>query len=134
MLTTLLVAAALSFVGASDAAKNYSFDHSGTTQEVQAGKPGTFKLSIKPAEGFHVSPDAPLKISLDGSGIDLSKKALGHDDARDKKSFSPEFSVKFTAAEAGAKSINVDAMFFVCNEKLCERKTEKVSVPITVKP
>jgi hypothetical protein len=136
MLTSLVLALGLSFSGSQDqsGAKNYTFDVSQTSKEVQAGKSGNFKLTIKPADGFHVSPDAPLKIGLEASGLDLSKKALGHDDAKDKKSFAPEFEVKFAAVEAGSKSITVDAMFFVCNEKLCERKTEKVSVPVAVKP
>jgi hypothetical protein len=134
MLTSLLFALGLSFAGAQDNAKNYTFDLSQTSKEVQAGKSGNLKLAIKPAEGFHVSPDAPLKIGLEASGLDLSKKALGHDDAKDKKSPAPEFEVKFAALEAGSKSITVDAMFFVCSEKLCERKTEKVSIPVTVKP
>jgi hypothetical protein len=134
MLLSLLFAAGLS-VAAQDSAKNYTLDTSGTSQEVQTGKSGNLKLSIKPAAGYHVSPDAPLKIGLAAdSGLELSKKTLGHDDAKDKKSEAPEFDVKFGALETGKKAITVDATFFVCNPKLCERKTEKLQVAINVKP
>lgn len=114
--------------------KNFSFDTTGTSQDVQAGKPGTFRLQIKAAEGYHVSAEAPLKIGLTGEGLDLAKKQLGHDDAKDKKAASPEFTVGFGSGAAGAKTINVEATFFVCSEKLCERKAEKLSVPVSVRP
>ncbi len=121
-------------VGA-ESAKNYTFETRGTSHEVQTGKSGALKLAIKPSAGFHVSPDAPLKIGLESEpGLELAKKTLGHDDAKDKKSEAPEFEVKFGAVQPGKKSISVDAMFFVCNEKLCERKTEKLNVAINVKP
>jgi hypothetical protein len=134
MMLSILMAGALA-IGAqnAEAIKHYTFDTSGTSQEVQAGKGGNLKLAIKPEAGFHVSPDAPLKISLSGEGVELSKKALGHEDAKDKKSEAPEFEVKFGAVEAGQKSIAVEAMFFVCSEKICERKVEKVTVAVNVK-
>jgi len=137
MITELLFAFALA-AGADDnaapPAKNYSIDLAGTTREVQAGKKGELRLAIKAADGYKVSAEAPLKIGLEAQGLDLSKKQLGHGDAKDKKSTSPEFAVAFGAAAAGEKSILVDAMFFVCNEKICERKTEKVTVPVSVRP
>jgi hypothetical protein len=135
MLTAALLV--LTLAGADNAAppvKNYTIDFGGTSKEVQAGKKGELKLLIKAAEGYKVSAEAPLKIGLDAPGLDLSKKQLGHDDKKDKKSEAPEFTVSFGAASAGDKAIAVDAMFFVCNDKVCERKTEKLSVPVSVRP
>lgn len=137
MLSTILLAAALAVAAEGNGAapaKNYTLTFDGTTKEVQAGKKGELKLLIKATEGYHVSNEAPLKIGLDGQGVDLAKKQLGRDDAKDKKSEAPEFAVSFGAAAAGDKSIVVDALFFVCNEKICERKTEKVTVAVAVKP
>lgn len=137
MLSTLLLAAALAISAEGNAAapaKNYTVTFDGTTKEVQAGKKGELKMCIKAAEGYHVSNEAPLKIGLDGQGVDLAKKQLGRDDAKDKKSEAPEFAVAFGTPAAGDKSIVVDALFFVCNEKICERKTEKVTVAVAVKP
>jgi hypothetical protein len=136
MITSVLFALALT-AGADNAApapKNYTLDLAGTTKEVQAGKKGELKLLIKAAEGYKVSAEAPLKIGLEASGLDLAKKQLGIGDAKDKKSTSPEFAVAFGAGEAGDKSILVDATFFVCNDKICERKMEKVTVPVSVRP
>lgn len=134
MFTPMLLALGLTLAGEAKAdAKNYTLDLNGTSKEVHVGKDGTLKLLIKPAQGFKISAEAPLKIGLDARGLELSKKALGHDDAKDKKSTSPEFDVKFAGTAPGSQSIQVDAMFFVCNEKLCERKTEKVTIPVNVK-
>src|SRR5262249_11814007 len=103
MLLSAIMALALPVLSiGAEGAKNYTFDTKGTSQEVQAGKSGALKLAIKPTPGFHVSPDAPLKIGLASEpGLELSKKMLGHDDAKDKKSEAPEFEVKFGAVEPG---------------------------------
>src|SRR5688572_8932392 len=127
MLSSMILAFALSVAGSEgkdDAAKpqQYTIDMTGTSKEVQAGKSGMFRLHIKPADGYKVSAEAPLKIGLAAEGLELHKKTLGHDDAKDKKSTAPEFLVNFGAREAGDKTIAVDAMFFVCSEKICERK------------
>jgi hypothetical protein len=136
MLKIALFCAGLALASESkeSATKNYTIDTSGTSQQVQPGKQGTLRLHIKAAEGYKVSPEAPLKIALTGDGVDLTKTKLGHDDAKDKKSEAPEFNVAFSSASAGDKKIVVDASFFVCNEKICERKTEKLSVPVSVRP
>lgn len=138
MLATTLftVALALSAQTPNGAApkKTYTLDTSGTSREVQAGKPGTFRLTFKVDEGFYISPEAPLKIGLTAEKIALEKKQLAHADAKDKTAKAPDFSVPFTTAEKCDTSIAVDAVFFLCNEKLCERKTEKLSVPVSVRP
>jgi hypothetical protein len=129
-------ALALLFVGLATIAnpKNYTIDHSQTTKEVKPGQSGMLYLHIVPADGFKVSAEAPLKINLTAAGLKLHKTNLGHDDAKDKKSTAPEFGVKFAAPEQGDKAIEVDATFFVCDERICERKQEKLTVAINVKP
>ena len=88
--------------------KNYTIDVSQTTKEVKPGSSGMLHLVIKPTEGFKVSPEAPLRINLASEGLKLHKTKLGHDDAKDKKSTSPEFGVKFaTEKEAGDEAIEV---------------------------
>ncbi len=114
--------------------KKYTLDLSQTTKEVKTGQSGLLYLHIVPEPGYHVSPEAPLKINLTADGLKLHKTQLGHDDAKDKKSEAPEFGVKFATKEQGDKSIAVDATFFVCDEKICERRQEKLTVAINVKP
>jgi hypothetical protein len=114
-------------------AKNYTIDVSQTTKEVKEGQDGYFHLQIVPTSGYKVSAEAPLKINLASAGVELHKKSLGHADAKDAKSTSPEFGVRFGAPKEGDKTIEVDATFFVCSDKICERKQEKMTVAVAVK-
>lgn len=118
---------------ADDAAKKYEISFDGTTKDVKKGAKGTFSMSIKPAEGYKVSNEAPLKIKLDSKGLALAKKTLKTKDAKEKWEKSPAFAVDFSADAAGAQTIDVKATFFVCDVKICERKTEKLSVPVSVR-
>lgn len=114
--------------------KPYQIDVSGTTQKVKSGAQGGLSIHIRPALGYHVSAEAPLKISLAAEGLALAKSALGHKDADDPKAEAPRFKVSFSGKEKGERVINADALFFVCSESLCERKTEKLAVKVEVTP
>lgn len=113
--------------------KKYEIDVSHTTKEIKPGDSGMFHLLIKPAEGFKVSTEAPLKIELASKELKLHKSQLTVKDAKDMKAKSPEFGVKFGAPNACSTSIEVNASFFVCDENICERKKEKISVPVAVR-
>lgn len=130
----LAVALALVWAAPAVAAdKKYDIDISKTSKEVGQGKNGQFALLIKVKPGFKVSQEAPLKIKLASDGLKLKKSKLAAKDAKTKKWTSPEFGVPFVAEKTGAQSINVDATFFVCDEQICERKKEKLAIPVTVK-
>jgi hypothetical protein len=136
-LTAALSIAALTTAASADdkAEKRYQLDTGGTTTALKAGKGGVFKLQIKPAQGFKVSAEAPLKITLRSSSLQLAKDALGHADAEGKDA--PKFAVTFQAPKGGPKgksSIEADAVFVVCNETVCERKSEKLAVAVVVEP
>lgn len=111
---------------------SYTVDASGTTTSVKAGKDGVFKLSIKPAKGYKVSREAPMKIKLKSDGVKLAKAKLGQKDAKDAEHKSVKFKVDFAAATAGKQSIECDATFFVCSDKICEKKKEKLTVAVNV--
>ena len=114
--------------------KKYELSFEGTTADVQKGAGGTLALAIKPAPGFKVSTEAPLKIKLASEGLALKKTALASGDAKDKAwKTAPAFAVGFAADTEGEQAIEVDATFFVCDVRICERKTEKVSVPVSVR-
>jgi hypothetical protein len=121
-------------VGEAGAAKKYEVDVSKTTTAVKAGAGGTFALMLKPAAGFKISAEAPLKIALASGGLKLAKSALATADARDAKSGAPAFEVKFEAPAAGPQKIDVNASFYVCNETLCEKKQETLAVAVNVAP
>jgi hypothetical protein len=135
MTRILLVALSALIASAAMAdAPTYSLDTSGSTKELKAGKDGTFALAIKPAKGFHVNAEAPLKITLTGERVKPAKDALGHADAADPKAESRSFKVALKSTEAGKGSITADATFVICSETICEKKTEKVTLALDVKP
>lgn len=114
--------------------KKYSLDLSKTTAELKPGASGQLWLQIQAAPGYKISTEAPLKIALSSDNLKLHKTALGATDAKDQKATSPEFGVKFGAEQAGECKIDVDATFFVCDAKICERQKEKVTALVKVKP
>ena len=138
MFLTTALALTLSFSAEASAKdfpdKPYTLKTQGTTTQVKAGKTGQFALQIIPAKGFKVSREAPMKIKLKSSGLKLEKSKLGQKDAHDKKSTSPQFSVGFQAPSSGGQSVDANAVFFICNENICQRKLEKLKVAISVTP
>jgi len=129
-----LLALGLTLAGEAKAesSKPYTIDTRGTSTQVVRGKSGVLKLQIVPAKGYKVSAEAPLKISLSADGLSLTKAQLGHADQEDPKSTAPRFEVGFGANESGKRKIEAEAMFFVCSEELCEKRTEKLSVAVDV--
>ena len=127
-----LLVLSLTLTGAPDADKKYTVDVTKTTQAVKKGEAGEFCLHIKPADGFKISPDAPLKIVLAANGVSLDKDKLGHADAKDPKSTAPEFTVAFKTSESGEKTIEAEAAFVVCDATICERKKETIVVAVKV--
>ncbi len=113
--------------------KKYTVDVSQTTKQVKPGDNGMFHLHIKPADGYKVSTEAPLKIELESKDLKLHKSKLTVKDAKDTKAKAPEFGVKFGAPQECSASIEVNASFFVCDENICERKKEKISIPVAVR-
>ena len=73
-----------------------------------------------------------MKLSSDG--LKLKKNVLKSKDAKAKWEKSPEFAVAFGAEKSGAQKVDVNATFFVCDVKICERKTEKLTVAVSVSP
>ncbi len=112
----------------------FSIDASKTTQTLKKGDKGQFVLEILASPGFKVSQDAPLKVKLASDGLALTKTSLKAKDAKPRKFTSPTFKVPFTARSPGQTSIAMNAMFFVCDVEICERKTAQLSVPVSVRP
>jgi hypothetical protein len=114
--------------------KPYTLKTEGTTTQVKTGEQGKFALQIIPAKGFKVSREAPMKIKLKSKGLKLEKSRLGQKDTDDKKAKSPKFNVGFGAPSSGKQSVDAHAVFFICNETICQRKVEKLKVAVNVTP
>jgi hypothetical protein len=118
---------------AADAATSYRLDTAGSTTEVKAGGKGRIVLAIVPVGKVHVHPQAPLKISLESSGLALDKTSLGHADAVDPKAEGPRFEVPFTAAKAGKQDARAKVDFYICSDQWCVKQTRDVTVAVNVR-
>jgi hypothetical protein len=141
MRSLVLVAAVLvnsSQAAEVDPASLYAVSTDGTTARLHAGQRGVFVLEIHSLKGAHVSDDAPLKLTLTGTGpVAPEKMALGYVDSTRKKSEAvkypdPRFEVPFAAGAAGAGTVEAKLTFFVCTADLCLRQQKSYSVPVTV--
>jgi hypothetical protein len=129
----LAVPAARAADPAADAARSYRLDTAGSTTEVKAGGKGTIVLAIVPVGKVHVHPQAPLRISLESSGLALEKTSLGHADAVDPKAEGPRFEVPFTAAKAGKQDARAKVDFYICSDQWCVKQTRDVTVAVNVR-
>jgi hypothetical protein len=133
---SILAAGALFASGAAradepDPSKLYQLATDGSTAHLKAGERGKWVLAIQPAEGAHVSDDAPMRIELQGTHLKPDKEKLARADSVTKGA-SPRFEVPFTAAEAGQGSVVAKLTFFICTDKICARQQREVSVPVDV--
>jgi hypothetical protein len=110
----------------------YGVETRSTPGEVKAGEKGQAEIKIRVKDGAHISEEAPLKIALSGKNVKLEKQQLSKADQA-KQPDGPKFEVPFTAEQAGQGSVECDMTFYVCTEKLCERQTKKISIPVSVK-
>jgi hypothetical protein len=130
-LSALVVAASL-VASAGALAEGKKYELKVEPAKAKAGAPAKAGFKIAVAPGSHVSDEAPLRISLKSEGLKLAKEKLTTADVVDGKGSSPRFEIPFTAEKKGAQSITADAVFIVCTKELCERETEKVTIPVTV--
>jgi hypothetical protein len=144
MTIALAALAAFTLGQAPDVTKLYQVTTDGSTTKVATGEKGKLVLSIKLDKAAHVSDEAPLKISLTGTGgVALEKATLAYADQVSKKPAGEKyanpvvFEVPFTV-DAPAKAVAIPAAvnakmtFFVCTADICSRQQKEVSLPVQV--
>src|SRR5207302_1723543 len=66
-----------------DAAKAYRIETSQAPLKVKRGEQGQAKVTVVPRSDAHVSPDAPVSVTVSaGPGLELPKQKLGRPDAK----------------------------------------------------
>ncbi len=119
---------------AEEAGRSYRIVTEGSTRELKTGSSGKLVLSIEPVGKVHVHPQAPLKITLEGSpGLKLDKAQLGHKDAVDPAAEAPRFEVLFTATGAGKQEAKAKLDFFICSDQWCVKQVKDVVLQVTVR-
>lgn len=101
--------------------------------KLKKGEVAHAKVEVVPRSDAHVSPDAPISLSLTaGPGVKLAKEKLVRGDAKETKAKGVEFEVPFTAASAGKDEVKGTLSFFICTEKLCEKQKREFAMAVEV--
>ena len=101
--------------------------------KVKPGETAHAKVEVVPRADAHVSPDAPITLSLtSGPAVKLAKEKLGRPDAKETKAKGVAFDVPFTAAAAGKDELKGTLSFFICTEKLCEKQNKQIAMAVEV--
>jgi hypothetical protein len=131
----ILAAPARAADPSAEAARAYTVETGASSSTVRVGEPGKLVVVIKPiAPGWHVHPQAPLKIRFDApAALKLDKLELSRRDVVDAKAAEPRFETGFVASQAGAQDTKASVDFFICSDAACVKQVKTVSIPVTVK-
>lgn len=129
---TMLMLALLLAAAPPDVSNTYRIETSQLVK-VKKGEAGKARVEVVPRPEAHVSPDAPISLTVSsGPGLKLAKQKLGRPEAKETKAKGVEFEVPFTAESAGREEVKGKLVFFICTEKLCERQTKELALAVEV--
>ena len=130
-----LAAPALAADPGVEAARAYALDTSASTTSVKASQPGKLVVVIRPtAPGWHVHPQAPLKIRFEAPpALKLERAELGRRDATDAQAEAPRFEAAFVASATGVQEAKANVDFFICSDQACVKQTRTIPILVTVK-
>jgi hypothetical protein len=116
-----------------DAAKAYKIETSPGSLKIKKGEAGQARVTVVPRSDAHVSPDAPLSVTVSaGPALELPKQKLGRSDAKATEAKGVEFDVPFVGKQPGKDELKAQVTFFICTEKLCERQKREVALAVVV--
>jgi hypothetical protein len=129
---SLLIAFPWSAARADDASAAYRIETSKLVK-VKKGQAGQVRVEVVPRSDAHVSPDAPISLTVTaGPAVKLAKARLGRSDAKETKEKGVQFDVPFTAQSAGEEEVKGALSFFICTEKLCEKQNRQLALRVEV--
>jgi hypothetical protein len=116
-----------------DAAKAYKIETSQGPLKIKKGETGQARVTVVPRSDAHVSPDAPVSVTVSaGPALELPKQKLGRPDAKATVAKGVQFDVPFVGKQAGNDELKAQVTFFICTEKLCERQKREVALAVVV--
>ena len=132
MIAFVLAAPALAQADAhADAAKAYRIETSQAPLKVKRGEQGQAKVTVVPRSDAHVSPDAPVTVTISGGpALELPKQKLGRAEAHPTAAKGVEFDIPFTAA--ANDKVEGTLSFFICTESLCEKQKREIALAVEV--
>jgi DsbC/DsbD-like thiol-disulfide interchange protein len=128
-----LMATLIGFAAPPVRAEEKLYEIKKTEPKVAAGGKATTTVTIATKNGWHMNGEAPITLSLTPpAGITLPKAKLSRGDLAASTQESARFDVPFEAAEPGAKVINAEARFVICQESACKPVKETLTLSIDV--
>jgi len=99
-----------------------------------AGSEATAAIKVVPAEGYHVSTEFPMKLTLTPpAGVKLAKTELAKADADEFTEKSLALSVKATAEKPGSYEIKGCFKVGVCDKDSCHPKKQPITITVAAK-
>jgi hypothetical protein len=99
------------------------------------GTKATTSVTLAGKNGWHLNEEFPIQLKLTpAAGVTVEKGLLGRKDLAESTKENARFDVAFTANEPGAKTIDAEAHFAVCQATSCRPVTEKVVLALEVAP
>lgn len=100
----------------------YRVSLEGTSAELVLGARGELRFSIEARADKKVNLKSPLRVELTSEQLRFDQARLEAKDAQgDERAV--RFSTRFQADAAGPASLSLRALFFICDDRVCERKT-----------
>ena len=97
------------------------------------GTPGKATLTLAAKNGWHLNPDAPISVKLSpADGVTVDKAKLGRKDLAASTPEKARFDVGFAATSPGAKTIECETSFVICQESACKPIKETVTLNVDV--
>ena len=114
--------------------------HAGETHQVTAtgakatpGQAALASVTIQGKNGWHVNEEAPISLKLaPGPGVAVDKPKLARADLAENTKDRARFDVKLTANEPGAKTVEAEASFVMCQATACQPVKEKLTLALDV--
>ena len=97
------------------------------------GAPGKASITLAAKNGWHLNPDAPISVKLaPPEGVKLDKDKLSRKDLALSTPEKARFDVGFSASSPGAKSVECETSFVICQESACKPIKETVTLTLDV--
>lgn len=110
---------------------NLSYEAQG---DIASGKAGACALTISPKGKWTLKTNTPFKAMVTGSdGVNVSKEKYTAKDFASEKTPAKTINTEFTAAKAGAGTVNANLTFFLCTDEVCKRYKADAACAFTAK-
>jgi hypothetical protein len=111
-----------------------TYQVSATDAVLVVGTKGKASVTIVARKGWHLNPEAPFALKLEGApGLLIDKTKLGRSDLASSTATQARFDVGMTAVEPGHKEVEAETSFVLCEESACRPVKERLTLRVDAK-